>query len=215
MAEHGVDRRVARTRRSIMGAFERLVTEHGVKGLTVSAIAKEADIDRKTFYTHFGSIDGLLDAVANDLVVEILDEVDAALATKAARDGKSDEPFSVALREFFAAINRSTCANFQMNQSLIRAIEPDKLVERLRIPLERETKRRRYLSHAVSNVSPKVLGSVITFELSGILAVYRSVLLDDDADKGGQSDAAKSIQAVSDLASTLVERGLLGLEGVA
>ena len=72
--EH-VDRRVRRSRRAIVAAFDRLITEVPLEQVTVSAIAREADVDRKTFYQHFGSVDGLLDAIADDVVTGLLDEV--------------------------------------------------------------------------------------------------------------------------------------------
>lgn len=53
-----LDRRVVRSRRLIIDAFERLLLKESLEDITVSAIAREADIDRKTFYQHFGSIDG-------------------------------------------------------------------------------------------------------------------------------------------------------------
>ena len=43
-----------------MEAFDRLVAEQGIDKLTVSAIAREADIDRKTFYLHYKSVSDLV-----------------------------------------------------------------------------------------------------------------------------------------------------------
>ncbi len=63
-----VDRRVVRTRKAILAAFEKLLEKKDLSEITISSIAREADIDRKTFYLHFGSIDGLLDAVAEESV---------------------------------------------------------------------------------------------------------------------------------------------------
>ena len=71
-----VDRRVVRTRRAIMEAFERLLEKKDLGDITISSIAREADIDRKTFYLHFGSIDGLLDAIAEDAVSYISSSVE-------------------------------------------------------------------------------------------------------------------------------------------
>ena len=63
-----VDRRVRRSRRAIIEAFDRLIMDEPIDQISVSLIAREADVDRKTFYQHFGSIDGLLDAIAEDVV---------------------------------------------------------------------------------------------------------------------------------------------------
>ena len=77
--EKRTDRRIVRSRRAIIEAFGRLLEERDIDKITVSAIAREANIDRKTFYVHFGTIDGLLDALAEDLVQTIVDEVEEAL----------------------------------------------------------------------------------------------------------------------------------------
>lgn len=44
------DRRVRRTRYAIHSAFRALVARDGFRNITVSALAREANIDRKTFY---------------------------------------------------------------------------------------------------------------------------------------------------------------------
>ncbi len=61
-AEEGqkTDRRIVRTRTAIQEAFLRLLTTTRYEKITITALANEANIDRKTFYTHYGSIDELL-----------------------------------------------------------------------------------------------------------------------------------------------------------
>ncbi len=54
------DRRVQKTRTAIREAFASLVMEKEYQHLTVSEIAKRANIDRKTFYLHYENIDGIM-----------------------------------------------------------------------------------------------------------------------------------------------------------
>ncbi len=54
------DRRVARTRRSIDGAFIELLKQRGYEAIGVSDIVREADVGRATFYEHYTSKDDLL-----------------------------------------------------------------------------------------------------------------------------------------------------------
>ena len=65
-----LDRRIVRSRNAILSAFERLLMDKPLADITVSAIAREANVDRKTFYVHFGTVDGLLDAIAADVLAE-------------------------------------------------------------------------------------------------------------------------------------------------
>ena len=50
------DRRVARTKRLILDAVMDLLSEKKLQDITVREITERADIDRKTFYNHYGSI---------------------------------------------------------------------------------------------------------------------------------------------------------------
>ena len=58
-----IDRRIVRTRRAIHAAFIELLTDCEYDKITITALAKRADIDRKTFYTHYSSIDNLFEDV--------------------------------------------------------------------------------------------------------------------------------------------------------
>ena len=57
--------------RAIREAFQKLLIEKGIDKITVSALAREADIDRKTFYLHFRSIDELIQQEADTLVERV------------------------------------------------------------------------------------------------------------------------------------------------
>ncbi|MDN6291733.1 MAG: TetR/AcrR family transcriptional regulator, partial [Tetragenococcus halophilus] len=47
------DLRVIRTRKMILEAFMKLVSEKGYNNVTIQNIAEEAMINRATFYAHF------------------------------------------------------------------------------------------------------------------------------------------------------------------
>ena len=67
-AQPKLDRRIVRTRKAINTALDKLLSENDVSKITVSAIAREADIDRKTFYLHYPSIDSLLTHRAEEII---------------------------------------------------------------------------------------------------------------------------------------------------
>ena len=69
------DRRVRRTRHAIHSAFRALVARDGFRNITVSALAREANIDRKTFYLHYRGLDDLM----AEEIRQIVDQVAAAL----------------------------------------------------------------------------------------------------------------------------------------
>lgn len=86
--ENRTDRRVLRSRRLIVAAFERLLETRPYERIGVSAIAQEADIDRKTFYQHYRSVDGLLGAIADDFAAGVLDEVEQAAPASPHPEGR-------------------------------------------------------------------------------------------------------------------------------
>ena len=51
-----MDRRVARTQKNIYYAFFQLVQTKAIDEITVSELARTADIDRKTFYLHYQTV---------------------------------------------------------------------------------------------------------------------------------------------------------------
>lgn len=55
-----IDRRVARTRRTLHEALIRLIVRKGYDALTVQEIIDEADVGRATFYAHYRGKDDLL-----------------------------------------------------------------------------------------------------------------------------------------------------------
>jgi AcrR family transcriptional regulator len=61
----------AETRRRIRDAALELYKERGVAPTTVQAIAERADVARGTVLNHFGSADGLLEAVLDETVAKI------------------------------------------------------------------------------------------------------------------------------------------------
>lgn len=70
-----IDRRVLRTRKAIEEAFEHLIIDNDYDKITVSAIAKEANINRKTFYLHYQSVDDVLDSMASNYARDSLERL--------------------------------------------------------------------------------------------------------------------------------------------
>lgn len=59
------DLRVQKSRRLIKDTFLKLMEEKGYKNITITDIAADAQINRKTFYFHYESIDTLYDEISN------------------------------------------------------------------------------------------------------------------------------------------------------
>ena len=63
-----LDRRQIRTKRRIREALMALVMEKPAEKITIKELAERADIDRKTFYLHYGSIGEVLSEMQEELL---------------------------------------------------------------------------------------------------------------------------------------------------
>ena len=185
-----LDRRIVRSRNAILSAFERLLMDKPLADITVSAIAREANVDRKTFYVHFGTVDGLLDAIAVD-VVEM---------TLSSMGGDTNERALGAAASFFKTVNEALCNNLVLNRQLIENIPLDDFMARLRVPLEHEIAERDLLPEGLKD---EMFDYYLAFLLSGIIGIYRTWAL---------SDGSVPIERVSAVANDLTLNGLSSLE---
>ena len=192
-----LDRRIVRSRNAILSAFERLLMEKPLADITVSAIAREANVDRKTFYVHFGTVDGLLDAIAEDVVEMIVDSVELTLASLG--DNPNERALGAA-ETFFKTINEALCDNLMLNRQLIENIPLDDFMARLREPLERKIAERDLLPHGLKD---ELFDYYLAFLLSGIIGIYRTWAL---------SDGSVPIERISEVANNLTLSGLSSLE---
>lgn len=67
------DRRVKRSQNLIKNAFYELSEEKEISKITVKDICDRADINRCTFYAHYGNIDVFLDALEQEYAQKFLD----------------------------------------------------------------------------------------------------------------------------------------------
>lgn len=180
-----VDRRVRRSRRAIVAAFDRLIMDEPLERITVSLIAREADVDRKTFYQHFGSVDGLLDAIAEDVVTQLLDEVELAGA------GGERE-----LDAFFAALADHLSRDLVLQQRYCEHVPVELLFDHLARPLVRQVVERGLVR---GGLAPDELEMLLAFGLGGLFSLYRWWLL---------SDRAVPLDELCRRAGQLVEHGV-------
>ena len=66
------DRRITKTKAAIREAFFSIIKEKDAPKVTVTEIAKRANIDRKTFYLHYDSTDAIMVEFYQDLINEFL-----------------------------------------------------------------------------------------------------------------------------------------------
>lgn len=189
-APEKVDRRIIRTRRALMDAFERLLAAKPMGAITVSALAQEAGVDRKTFYQHFGTFDGLLDAIAQQYVDQVLADADAAMAKM------NGLTLNEETNAFFASINHHVLRDVVLERRYFENLSTEKLLSHLQGPLTQGIMER---SNITRDLTPLQVQTSVTFLLGGMLAVYRSWLL---------SEQNTPLEEIGALVNDLVQNGL-------
>lgn len=190
-----IDRRILRSRKAIVEAFDRLLETQDLNQITVSAIAREANIDRKTFYVHFGTIDGLLDALAEERVDEILDAMEEAIGDASPYDG-----LELAVGRFFEIANIVVRTKLVDNCIRKKSFPVDELLARVIEPFGRKLLER---GVRVVNLPEPLMEYYLSFIFGGIISSYRTWL---------RSDRSVPIEEVSRVSNDLILRGLESLE---
>lgn len=67
------DRRILKTKRAIYEALVELMQKKKLNSITVTELAAAANINRKTFYTYYSTVNDVLDEVINELISSLKD----------------------------------------------------------------------------------------------------------------------------------------------
>ncbi len=169
-----LDKRVVKTRAAIHDAFRELIATCGLDKVTVSALARQAKIDRKTFYLHYSSVQALFDEEVETLVERILSciDIDSVETDRPGQlRGVLDEVEAIISSdvEFFAYVARSLSLEFTLDH--IRAAVATYM-------------ERRYGLVAHKGMESQLIR--LRFMLAGAVAVYGEWLRGDHAQPIGE-----------------------------
>jgi AcrR family transcriptional regulator len=90
MAEKGMNRNAQRSIRLLKEAFMELLAEKPYESITVSDVARKADLNRGTFYAHFDNVDDLMRSVMADTADTI-----SEFLSQAVESGFLEDPLPV------------------------------------------------------------------------------------------------------------------------
>ena len=110
-----MDRRVARTRRNIYKAFFQLVQIKPIDEITVSELSRNADIDRKTFYLHFQTVQDVFRAFKQSIYEQVIWILEEAEQRGAEGQGEAS---SFDFVYFYDALNRIMVENLAFFEKL-------------------------------------------------------------------------------------------------
>ncbi len=105
------DRRIEKTQKSIRDALINLIEEKDVSQITIKELAEKANINRKTFYMHYSSIDDIFDNIENEIIDKFLFVLNKYDFFHAQFDGYA----------FFNSLNTVITEDFDFYQKLIHS----------------------------------------------------------------------------------------------
>ena len=188
-----IDRRVVKTKRAIKEAFAKLLTQKDINDITISDIAAEANINRKTFYNYYGGIYEVVGEIEDDIVRLIDKEV-----TGIGFQNSLQSPYLI-FEKLTKVINTDTdFFGYLLGMNANVSLE-SKIADLLK------SKFKMFVLQDVE-ISELRLNLMAEFIISGMVAVYR---------RWFNSDRSEPIETISEEMKLLAFEGINGFMDVA
>ncbi len=121
-ARHDSDKRVIRTKKAIKAALFKIMENKDISAITISELTAEANVNRRTFYTHYRNLTDILNEIEGDLVAALKELVD-----------KFDEnEFETSTYNLFLGLDRLITVDFDYYFHLVRVDMRGMLMSRLK-----------------------------------------------------------------------------------
>lgn len=121
-SRHDSDKRVIRTKKAIKAALFRIMEEKDISSISISELTQKANVNRRTFYTHYRNITDILDEIEGDLV-EALGRLVRSIDLRATRQSAHD---------LFVGLDELITVEFDYYFQLVRVDMRGMLMSRLK-----------------------------------------------------------------------------------
>lgn len=126
---HDSDKRVIRTKKAIKAALFRIMEDKDISSITISELTQKANVNRRTFYTHYRNITDILNEIEGDLVT--------ALKELAKQFDPTD--FEASTYKLFLGLNELITVEFDYYFHLVRVDMRGMLMSRLKNVIKAST----------------------------------------------------------------------------
>lgn len=116
------DRRVSRTKRNINYAFLQLMKQKNISKITIKELCDLADINRKTFYTYFNTVDDVLSEIENEIISDFQNRIIELKIKKS----------STTIQDIFHCISDLISSNSKFIHQLVQVDELDGLEKKVK-----------------------------------------------------------------------------------
>ncbi len=189
MNEGILDKRCRKTRKAIKTSLIKLMSEKDIANITITEIAGDADINRKTFYAHYRDLYDILDEIENDLIEKLFHILDNADIVKIMYN-----PYPL-FKELTSEINK----DFDFYKFLLQSKDYNSLLNKIQGIIKDKFIE---LTKNTIKIDGDLLYFMIDFVSSGITSVYKEWF---------RSDRNISLEQLAKSISILIGSGLNSL----
>lgn len=184
--EKKTDRRVIKTKHAIFKAFVELLNEKDVNQITITDIAKKANINRKTFYNYYSDAYEVMEEIENLTVEAFINNMGTVKFTNMADF----------LTEIFIKFTETVNKDLEFFNLLFKTNNPSFLIVKIVEALKEYVQKRIEESNELDIPRFEVVSN---FYLSGVLSVYMNWFM---------NNYDQSIEEISALLTELVLHGI-------
>lgn len=158
--ENKNDIRFQKTHKKIQEAFKLLILQKNINNITVKEISEVANINRKTFYLHYNSIEDLLMELENEIAEQLLHALskESSLVT------------SIQISDFCRVMNKMMNENYELHMRLIASDQCQFFVEKVQVII---IDRFLFEWENIANMTPSDLKLIAFGITNGIMSIYR------------------------------------------
>lgn len=189
------DRRKRRSDAAIQRAFDELLNEKPLSKITVKELAERADIDRKTFYLRYDSIDDLVDARI---------QAEADHVAKILHGAILDKDGSIDVRALYETLGLELLMRLNGNLGLLGHGDTDRLISRMLPALSKAVSEDDTLS--LSEGLGPYFDLFAAYFCGGLLSLYNQWV---------KTESELPLETLAELASAAVTGGLVSLSQTA
>ncbi len=184
-----IDRRVHKTKKAIHTALIRLLSRKSLNTITITELAREADINRKTFYTYYSDVFAVLDEIENELV----DHFSEMLRTLDLSEMERDPS------RIFQSIAELVSVDLDYYGTILM-LDPEVSLSLKFVDALKQRVKEVLTGHV--STDPQLLGYIIEYAVNGVAGVYHKWFA--DGRKIPLEDLSRSV-------SLMIFQGVTGL----
>lgn len=155
------DRRILKTKKAIYEALVELMQKKSLNSITVTELAAAANINRKTFYTYYSTVNDVLDEVINELISSLKDLMYAM----------SEDYNMLSPQTLFAFLN-TIMSDADIVRALFTSDNGNMLFNKLQKALQ-ETLLKELIDNDIKmNIPPEQYPLISSFVAGGMIYVY-------------------------------------------